>query len=316
MKHLLSYSVYQDMGFFGRDPAALLRAMGCDGLEMLTSYDEIPDAHVRLTSSVHLPYATDWLAAWEGRPYVMDEGSSRIYMYGRSPEDVVSNIEKAVRVAEKARPPYGVMHLANADIPFMHTHGFPHTDSDVISNFSEVMNRVASAFPGGEPPFQILFENLWWPGLRMTDMSGYRLLERKIEFSNWGICLDVGHLMSCLPGIRTEQNGIEAVLDVVSRYDEDAVDRIRTVHFHYSASSDYRDSFEEKTPGDGPITDFLIKMYPHVSSIDRHMPFSDSRCAEILESLRPEFVTHEMPGSEIGPLEDFIKQRSLLQRSP
>ena len=312
MKHLLSYSVYQDMGFFGRDPEALLKAMGCDGLEILTSYDEVPEQHSRLTAAVHLPYATDWMAAWEGRPYEMDDASSRIYMYGRSPEDVVSNIMLAVRRAEKASPPYGVMHLTNADIPFMHTRRFPRGDSEVISCFSEVMNRVASEFPGGEPPFQILFENLWWPGLRMTDLSGYRLLERKIEFSRWGLCLDVGHLMNCLPGIRTEQDGIEAVLDVVSRYDADAVDRIRTVHFHYSASSEYRDSFEEMTPGDGPITDFLIGLYPHVGSIDRHMPFSDPRCAEILDILRPEYVTHEMPGSEIGPLEDFIKQRSLL----
>ncbi|MBR6038809.1 MAG: hypothetical protein IKP53_08840 [Candidatus Methanomethylophilaceae archaeon] len=312
MRHLLSYSVYQDMGFFGRTPEALLKGMGCDGLEMLTSYDEVPDAHCELSVSVHLPYATDWMAAWEGRPYEMDGYSSKYYMFGRSPEEVVSNISLAIRRAEKASPPYGVMHLANADIPYMRTRRFPRTDQEVISAFSEVMNRVASGFPDGEPPFRILFENLWWPGLRMVDESGLRLLERSLEFSNWGICLDVGHLMNCLPGIRTESDGIEAVTRIVSGYGEDTLDRIETVHFHYSASSDYRDSFEERMLGDEPISDFVRGLYPHVGSIDQHKPFSDPGCAEILDILKPEYVTHEMPGSETGPLEDFIKQRSLL----
>ncbi len=312
MRHLLSYSVYQDMGFFGRTPEALLKGMGCDGLEMLTSYDEMPDAHCALSASVHLPYATDWMAAWEERPYEMDDYSSKYYMFGRSPEEVVSNITLAIRLAGKASPPYGVMHLANADIPYMRTRRFPRTDQEVISAFSEVMNRVALGFPDGEPPFRILFENLWWPGLRMVDESGLRLLERKLEFSNWGICLDTGHLMNCLPGIRTESDGIEAVTRIVSGYGEDTLDRIETVHFHYSASSDYRDSFEERMLGDEPISDFVRGLYPHVGSIDQHMPFSDQGCAEILEILKPEYVTHEMPGSETGPLEDFIKQRSLL----
>ena len=49
MKHLLSYSVYQDMGFFGRTPRKLLDGMGCDGLEMLTSYEPPPESHRELS---------------------------------------------------------------------------------------------------------------------------------------------------------------------------------------------------------------------------------------------------------------------------
>ncbi len=314
MKHYLSYSVYQEMGFFGRKPPALLDAIGCDGLEMLTSYDDVPASHMPLSASVHLPYATDWLAAWEGKPYDLDDLSSIYYMYGRSPEDVVSNISLAIRRADAVRPPYGVLHLGNAHIPSIRTHHFPHSDDHVISEFAEVMNRVAAGM-GGEPPFRILFENLWWPGLRMVDGSGFRLLDRKLEFSNWGLCIDTGHLMSCLPGIRTEKDGIDALADIFAGYGGDITDKVETVHFHWSASSDYRESFEDVVPGDGPLKDFIPGVYHHVKNIDMHMPFSDPSCRELLDILDPEYVTHEMPGSESGPIEDFIKQRSLLPRS-
>ena len=314
MKHLLSYSVYQETGFFGRKPRALLDAIGCDGLEMLTSYDAVPEGHRPLSASVHLPYATDWLAAWEGRPYDLDVSSSKHYMFGRSPEEVVSNISHAIGIAQEIAPPYGVMHLGNADIPSMHTHSFPHSDEYVIKNFAEVMNRVAAGMPGGEPPFRILFENLWWPGLRMVDGSGFRLLDRKLEFSDWGLCLDTGHLMSCFP-VRTEKEGIDVLADVFAGYGSDIIEKIETVHFHYSASADYRESFEDIVPGEEPIQDFIRSLYGHVGSIDMHMPFSDPSCRELLDILEPEYVTHEMPGSESGPIEDFIKQRSLLPRA-
>jgi hypothetical protein len=312
MKHLLSYSVYQDMGFFGRNPRALLDAMGCDGLEMLTSYEPPPESHRPLSVSAHLPYATDWLAAWEGRPYDMEDSQSLYYMYGRSPEDVVSNISKAIAMASELSPAYGVLHLCDGSVSHLQRREQPFTDDHVIREFSEVVNRAVASMPGGEPPFRILFENLWWPGLRMVDGKGFRLLESRIEFSNWGLCIDTGHLMNCLPGIRTEQDGIDALADVFSGYSQDIIDKVETVHFHYSASWDYRQSFEEKSPGDVPIKEYVIGMYSHIGKIDQHMPFSDPRCKELLDILQPEYVTHEMPGSDVGPIEDFIKQRSLL----
>ena len=312
MKHLLSYSVYQDIGFFGKTPRELLNGMRCDGLEMLTSYEHPPESHLPFSSSVHLPYATDWIAAWKGKPYDMDDYQSLYYMYGRSPEEVVGNISKAIDLASDFSPPYGIMHLGDGSVPHLHCHEQPYTDDCVITEFAEVMNRVAASMPGGEPPFRILFENLWWPGLRMTDGKGFRLLDRKIEFSNWGLCIDTGHLMSCFPRIYTEQDGIDTLADVFSGYDQDIVDKVETVHFHYSASGEYRETFEDVTPGDKPIKEFIIGMYPHISKIDQHMPFSDPRCKELLDILQPEYVTHEMPGSAEGPIEDFIKQRSLL----
>ncbi len=311
MRHLLNYSVYQNMDYFGDDVSRTLSGMDCDGLEMLTSYEMPDDAHRTYAESVHLPYATDWLAGWQGRPYDMPDDIVRYMMYGRSREEIIDNLSTALDCAASMSPAYGVMHAGNADISEVYRRRYTRDSKEVLDCFCDMMNTLMAGLPGGEPPFRILFENLWWPGLRLVDESDFRILDRKIEFENWGICLDTGHMMNCLSDIRSEGDGINSLLDIFYGYGRDLIDKIVTVHFHYSASYDYRTSFEERG-FDGSFEDFMASAYPHVGRIDQHMPFSDRRCSELLEILQPQYVTHEMPGSKMSPIDDFRQQRSLL----
>lgn len=310
MRHLLSVTVYDDRSELGDDPRATLDSIGADGVELLTSYTE-PDPWYRgIADSVHLPYATDWLAAWEGRPYDMDDESSRFYMFGRDREEVVANITQAIRCASVLDPAYGVFHAGNGSIPELISRNSSLDDLRVIDEYAEMVNTVVSGFPGGEPPFRILFENLWWSGLKLLRESEFRRLESRIEFENWGICLDTGHMMNCLPDIDSERDGIEALLKVFLSYSGDLIDRVETVHFHWSASYPYRSTFEEKVPGDD-LMDFISSAFVHIGSIDQHMPFDDPECLGLIDILKPDYVTHEMPGSKVGMLEDFRQQRSL-----
>ncbi len=312
MRHLLSHTVYGGTEVFGDDPYGFLGGIGADGLELLTSY-EAPDPWYRgIAESVHLPYATDWMAAWESRPYDLDDELSLYYTLGRSREDVVANVRRAIDAASDIAPAYGVFHASNGSLEELCLRRYTVDSRKVLSEFSEMMNSVVSGFPGGEPPYRILFENLWWPGLRMTDESDFRYLSNRIEFENWGICLDTGHLMNCLP-VTTEAEGIDALLDIFYGYSRDLIDSIRTVHFHWSASGSYRESFEEWRP-DGDLAGFIASAYPHITEIDRHLPFTDPRCAELLDVLEPDYVTHEMPETRPGYLDDFRNQRSLLDR--
>ncbi len=311
MRHLLSYTVYDRDGALGEDMRATLDSIGADGLELLTSYDH-PDPCFRgVTESVHLPYATDWMAAWEGRPYDMDDESARFYMFGRSREDVVSNVADAIRYASELDPAYGVFHAGDGPLDGLMVRDTGLDSRRVLDEMAEMMNTVVASLPGGEPPFRILFENLWWPGLRLLDDSDFGRLESRLEFERWGICVDTGHMMNCLPDIYTEQDGIAALEGIFSRYCDELIDRVVTVHFHWSASYPYRRDYVEKRPGDDIIS-YISEAFGHISRIDQHMPFSDPRCNRLLEILRPEYVTHEMPGSKAGMLEDFRQQRSLL----
>ncbi len=313
MQHLLSHSVYQDLSLFGPEPLVSLGHMRCDGLETLTGFFEPDPMYRGITRTVHLPYAPDWLASWEDRPWDMDESYSLFYMYGRGREELVSNIRDAIGFAAMLEPAHGVFHACNADLTEVYRHRYTRDDSYVVDALCEMMNEVVSAMPGGEPPFKIAFENLWWPGLRMLDDSGFRTLERRLEFDNWGFCLDTGHMMSCLP-TSSEQDGIERLLRVFEGYPEDMLDRISAVHFHWSATVDYRTTFPEREMGPGTsVQEFIRDANTHVGSLDRHLPFSDPRCVELIEVLDPEFVIHEMLGSERGVIEDYAKQRSHFQ---
>ncbi|MDO5853864.1 MAG: TIM barrel protein [Thermoplasmata archaeon] len=310
MRHLLSHSVYQDLSPFGSDPQATLSSVGCDGLELLTGYSEPDPCYRGIAETVHLPYAPDWLAAWEDRPLDMPEENSLYHMYGRCREDVVRNVTLAIDSAASLSPAYGVFHACNTDTTEVFHRRYSRSDAHVVDALCEMMNTVVSAMPGGEPPYRILFENLWWPGLRLVDESGFRILERRLEFSDWGICLDTGHMMGCFP-IMSEREGIDTLLDVFRGYSRDLIDRIDAIHFHWSASGEYRATFEEREL-DKPVPEFIADANAHVVRIDGHRPFSDPKCAEIVEELSPRYVVHEMPGTEVGVLEDFSKQRALL----
>ena len=313
MIHLLSYTVYQEPNGIGNNLGSVLESVRCDGLELLTSYDEPPEVFSDHTVTVHLPYATDWLSGGEGRPYDVDESAVRYYMYGRDRDEVVDTISFAIDLACRYSPRHGVMHACNADIPELFSRHYSRPDAQVIDAFCDMMNSVVSTFPGGEPPFTLAFENLWWPGLRLLDVSGYKRLEKGLEFDDWCLCLDTGHMMNCLPGICTEEDGIDALLKVFDRYPSDMVDRIDALHFHYSASSEYRETFKEREFVEGEdIGEFFNEAYVHVTKMDQHMPFGSTRCNEVLEVLKPDIVVHELPGSEKSMMDDFSKHRSLI----
>lgn len=309
MRHLLSYSVYQGYGSLGADPPSTVHSAGFDGIELLTSYDE-PDPDFRgLVETVHLPYAPDWLAAWEDRPAPMSEERSLYQMYGRCRDDVIGNVTTAIERAASLSPAHGVFHACNADTREVFRRRYTRDDRHVVDALCDLLNEVVGAMPGGEPPYRLVLENLWWPGLRLIDESGVRILERRLEFEGWGICLDTGHMMSCLP-VTTQAEAIDAVLDVVHGYGRGMLDRVSAVHLHWSASYGYRTTFEERD-ADGSEEDFLSRAYGHVSSIDTHTPFSDPRCAEIVDVLEPDFLIHELPGTETDMWTDLAKQRAL-----
>ncbi len=283
----------------------MFRSIGCDGLEILTGYDFPPELYAGEAVTVHLPYAPCWLTAWDNDSPDMDDDSALYFTYGRCREDVVHNVSRSIEYAARLNPGHGVFHACNADVEEVFHHRYTRSDSYVVDAVCDLMNEVMG---GEEPPFTIAFENLWWPGLRLLDDSGFRMLERKLEFDDWGFCLDTGHMMSCLP-VHTEEEGIDALLDVFSGYPQEMLDRIGAVHFHWSATADYRDGFEEREY-EPPMDQFIINANSHVSKIDRHLPFSNPRCVELIDILQPEYLIHEMLGSEGGVIEDFIKQRA------
>lgn len=312
MKHLFSYSVYQKLEDLSTDLGELFSDMGCDGLELLTSHIPVNKIFKPYTVTVHLPYSTDWYSVWNGGSYDMPESFARYYTYGKDREGILKTIRNMIEYAAPLEPEHGVIHASNVDLRELRRKVYTHDSIKVLNSFAEMMNEAVSVMKGGEPPFKLVFENLWWPGLRMLDNSDLRLLEKKIEFENWGICLDTGHLMNTLPGITTQQEGIDALLRIFDGYSQDTKDAISAMHFHYSASGEYRNGFTETEYKGEPILEYINGSYHHINTLDQHLPFTDPRCKELIDIIQPDHVIHELTGHGHSPIDDFKQQRSLL----
>ncbi|WII09798.1 TIM barrel protein [Methanomassiliicoccales archaeon LGM-DZ1] len=318
MKHLHSWSVFEPLADVpGEGPLGdRLAGMGIGGLELFTLVSPVGREYVGVPgiASVHLPYAIDWHSAWEGRSYEGTEGEDLTYFsFGRDRDEMVSTVRKAIRYAAAVKPAYGVMHAGNTDMRQVLKRKHESDDLRIIEDFAELMNRVVSPFPLGEPPFTLAFENLWWEGLKLRGPGEWKVLERKLEFDNWGFTLDTGHLMNTIDGLDREDDAVDAVLAITDRYPLDMDDRIMTVHLQLSLSGDFRRSIKDDGRHDGESwKEFTARAYKRASEIDQHRPFTSPRVREIIDSVRPRYLTHELYGSGSGDRwGDLSRQRSL-----
>jgi len=313
MKHLLSYSIYQPLeGLPGNGER--LKDIGCDGVELYTAFKEIPEFYKKVSPAVHLPYATDWHSAWTGKAdmHGLTDEEIKDFLYGRDREEIVSSLKAAIEYASALEPAYGVLHASNTDVDKVMQREQADNSRDILSDFCEMVNQAVSGFRNGEPPFKLAFENLWWQGLKLLDPWEYKFIDSHIEFDNWGFCLDTGHLMNTLPDAYDESICVERLLEIFSRYPEEMKDRIGTVHLHLSTSAEYRNTFEEKArpPGE-TVSETVIGVFHHIAKIDQHRPFSMGGCRTLVEHLSPDFVTHEMMGTNLNEvIGRFRQQRS------
>jgi len=320
MEHLYSISAYPfDIDGYGTIGDAIRRItdVDADGIELLTGYFH-PDRRFKgIAKSVHLPYATDWYSVWGGDTGYIDRVKAeniRYRSYGRNREEIAGALSDAVAYASSLSPAYGVIHASNTRMD--EVMGFSHrdTDDEVVYAVAELLNAVTEKFRGGEPPFTIVFENLWWPGLSMLDSSGFKILEKELEFTNWGLCLDTGHLMNRLGNCRNERKSMNDVLSIVKKYPEKMKERIDVVHLHMSLSADYTDMCK-RYPAKFAGTDdeeMIREAYEHVCRIDQHRPFTDALCTDIVKTVGPRYVTHEISApTPAERLSGFAEQRSL-----
>ena len=289
-----------------------------DGIELLTGFFDADPSQWPDAVSVHLPYVVDWYGVWKGRlkiPDEMDDDEVRFFSYGRDRQQIIDTVRKSIECASPMKPAYGVIHAGSANIDELLSERYSETDREVLTAFAEIMNEAVSAFPNGEPPFRLMFENQWWPGLRMLDDKDYRILCDRIEFDNWGLCLDTGHLLVTTQRSEDELQSIDLLTDIFSGYPEDMIDDIGVIHLHVNSSAGYIRNYDRPEGFDTmSIKDRLKEGYRFVGGMDQHRPFTTKDVMRITDILRPEYVTHEMGAPETSVREkDYQTQRSLFE---
>ncbi len=317
MNHLFNISVYHDEGALAKARAFCNDGQYVDGLELLTGYDPVDPSLKDFCGSVHLPYAADWYGPATGKRPVdpsMDGALLRYRHYGRDIDGIAAAIHRAMEVAAPLDPAYGVLHACSANMDEMLCYDYSDSDEDVIDVFAEIVNRAVADFPGGEPPITLAFENTWWPGLRFVDNRSFERLADRLEFDDWCLCLDTGHLLFALKGSDDEAGALEMLNRAVDGFSDDMLSRFVTMHLHVNTSRKNLRTLSDPNSASIPIDERMDRVYDLIRNVDQHRPFSDPAVRDLVARIDPDFVVHEMGAVVIEEqIRDHICQRSLFE---
>ena len=275
-------------------------ALGLDGVEAIADPDDMDPAFpAEIVSGYHMTFYPDWLDFWKQdekkllRKFGSWEMIGRIYR-GTKPEELLKQFQDDLALGQSFHTPYMVFHVSDVSLEEAFTYRWLHTNREVLDGAIEFINHLLWKV---EPTFDFLVENQWWPGFTFTEPEETEYLLSRIEYPRVGIMLDTGHLMNANTAIRNQADGIAWVLKNVEKHGELAK-RVYGVHFHQSVSGAYvrAHTGREAEGFNGEYFHDFAYSYPHIQSIDRHLPWTDPDCVRILDAVQPKYLTHELSG--------------------
>lgn len=259
------------------------------------------------TVGVHLDYWPEWLDFYYGhtsrleRSFASLQQQKTYYNGAENVEQWLEKIKANLLASLATKPKYLVWHVANAGIIEAFTYKFNYTDEQVICSSAELFNNVCDIIPSN---VTVLFENLWWPGLRLVDPLLVDKFFSLLKFSNVGIMLDTGHLMNTNVNLSTEVDGINYILSTVNKLGS-LKSMIQGIHLNLSLSGSYQKSFLRVAPKNLSNE----RIFEHINAIDGHLPFSDCSTAKILEIVQPKFLIHELYYNSFSDLKSKLAQQ-------
>ena len=288
-----------------------LRKLHLDGIENLI-YGTEPALHPtdRITLGCHLAYWPDWMDFYLGKKdfYEKDFPTKQSLMDtfgGITVEDWIEKIRRNIRAALAEKPAYLVWHVADCSVEEIWTRRFRYSSREVLKGAAEVYSAVADEVP---QTVQVLFENIFWPGLYTLEPEDVDYFFSCLPGKNVGIMLDTGHLMNTNWGIRTETDGADYVCSIVNRLGS-MKDLIKGIHLSCSISGNYQRTHVGPPPAE--ITPEIIGH--HIISIDQHRPFTTDAAKRIVDTVEPEFLTHELFGPDFSiPVDKVTTQRNAI----
>lgn len=290
----------------------LIKEIGVNGLEMFV-YDKVENIEEfkDFTIGAHLKYWPHWLAFWKDDKIRLAEEFEDFnmqikYYNAKNKEEWLNNIRLNILEALKLNPKYLVWHVSECNEKEIYTFKFKYSDAEVIKSTIDLINEVSDVIP---EDVCILFENLWWPGLRMNDVEQVKLMfgsNSKLKHKNVGVMFDLGHFANTNMNLKNEEEIVryfEKTYKSFGKYGE----VIRGFHLSKSLSGEYLKNFKKVQPQKLDMK----KVFSHISKIDQHRPFTNNLLKCVIDLVKPEYVVHELFYNDI----DDLKKKVLLQRN-
>lgn len=302
------------------DLQSFLRENRLDGLEFMPCMGTVlpegwKDEDV---VGVHLMYYHCWLDFWLGNTDALDrEYGTRenwqMFYNGGTREGFLEVWRKQLKLAQEIGAEYVVFHVSECSLEECLTYEPKHTDRQVCQAACEIINELLE---GEDYNFCFLVENLWWSGMNLMDNAVTKELLEGIRYPNKGIMLDTGHLLNTNPELKTQEEGVEYVHQILNRMGE-LTHYIKGIHLNMSLSGEY----VRKTVLNPPVLtgDYwkrLSDLCPHIYTIDHHEPFTASNVGSILKRLEPQFVTFEYITQSREQHREFLRRQWQALGSP
>ena len=260
---------------------------------------------------LHMHFFPFWLDLWKGNEErLLNEFDTREnferYYGGDSRDAILSRYREDLKIAHQYDVEYVVFHVSEASIEESFTWNYYYSDEEVVDATAELLNEL---FKNEDGKIALLLENLWQPGLKFTDPSITKRMLDQIVYPNKGIMLDTGHLLHTNTKIRTQEEGVAYINELLDKHGE-LVKYIRGMHLNQSLTGEYCEDTKKNPP---PMADTYweryTQMFYHAYAVDKHEPFTAKGVKELINRIAPEYVTFEFITADHKQHCEYLEQQ-------
>lgn len=224
----------------------------------------------------------------------------------KSKEELIQYYKEELKIAAKLEVEYVVFHACNVKVREALTYNFKYSDKEVLNGVISLINEI---FKGSDYKFKLLFENLWWPGLKLNNKEEIEYLLNGLNYNNIGFMLDTGHMINNNREINNSKEGLAYIKENIEKLGE-YKNLIYGMHLNYSLSGKYVSKvIKENRKKKMEIEEIMNLIYEHVNFIDYHDPFEDKGIIEIIDSLPLKYLVYELIANTKEELEDKIQRQ-------
>ena len=284
---------------------------GFDGYELIKFFDGDNSSLKKYIKGYHMRFFPSWMELYlEDFNSLYDELKDEKYFKslcgGHSKKELIEYYKRELKIAKELEVEYVVFHACNVKVTEAMTYDFKYSDKEVLDAVISIINKI---FEDGEYNFKLLFENLWWSGLRLTNKEEVEYLLNGVKYKNVGFILDTGHMINNNRGIKNSKEGIGYIkknIENIGKYKN----LIYGMHLNYSLSGEYVNrAIKENKEKNLSIEEIMNNVYQHVGSIDYHDPFEDKEIIDVINSLPIKYLVFELIGNTREELEDKIQRQ-------
>ncbi|MGL4732598.1 MAG: hypothetical protein ACRCWN_02810 [Fusobacteriaceae bacterium] len=293
-------------------------SLGLHGMETIVGDYCSPSLFRSLPiKGVHIIYFPTWLDIWRENKKNLLEDFGNISPYGiSSSQKLIETFRNEFLKAFSLNPHYVVFHVSHVRPRDIFTLDYEYTDQDILEATLELLNTIFT--PDFLDSFEtipyLLFENLPWPGLRLSGSQEELNFFHGVDYPKKGVMMDFSHLI-CLEKFSDFSQGADFISQHLEQLGE-MKKHILGIHLNCSLSQRYlsEDFFKllEKWEK-GTLQERYFTEISHIKSIDTHAVFQSEKIAEIIKDINPDFLIYELNYKNLKDLLSLVEfQNSFL----